>query len=174
MTDTTSGTGAGSLPDLSKAEVLIEALPYFQRYAGRTFVVKYGGHAMGDPKAARDAFEAFRQLIERFPNSKYAADASDRLKYLANAMAQYEIHVAHYYFKRGAYLAAINRAQTVLRDYAGSPFNQEALRIQIRSYDELGMQDLRDDAERVYALNYKNKSTAPLEASARKSWWKFW
>ena len=89
-------------------------------------------------------------------------------------MAQYEIHVAHYYFKRGAYLAAINRAQTVLRDYAGSPFNQEALRIQIRSYDELGMQDLRDDAERVYALNYKNKSTAPPEASARKSWWKFW
>ena len=127
-----------------------------------------------DPKAARDAFEAFRQLIERFPNSKYASDASDRLKYLANAMAQYEIHVAHYYFKRGAYLAAINRAQTVLRDYAGSPFNQEALRIQIRSYDELGMQDLRDDAERVYALNYKNKSTAPPEASARKSWWKFW
>ena len=94
-----------------------------------------------DPKAARDAFEAFRQLIERFPNSKYASDASDRLKYLANAMAQYEINVAHYYFKRGAYLAAINRAQTVLRDYAGSPFNQEALRIQIRSYDELGLQD---------------------------------
>ena len=98
-----------------------------------------------DPKAARDAFEAFRQLIERFPNSKYAADASDRLKYLANAMAQYEIHVAHYYFKRGAYLAAINRAQVAITDYPGVPANKEALQILVMSYDALGMKELKAD-----------------------------
>ncbi len=127
-----------------------------------------------DPKAARDAFDAFKQLVDRFPDSKYAEDARDRLRYLVEAMAQYEVHVADYYLRRGAHVAAINRAQVVVRDYPTSPSVRNALRIQIRAYDALGMKDLRDDAERVFQLNYKVDSAAQINAAPEKSWWKFW
>ena len=127
-----------------------------------------------DPKAARDAFDAFKQLADRFPESKYAEDARDRLRYLVEAMAQYEVHVADYYLRRGAHVAAINRAQTVIRDYPASPSVRNALRIQIRAYDALGMNDLRDDAERVFQLNYKVNSAAQITTDTDKSWWKFW
>lgn len=127
-----------------------------------------------DPKAARNAFDAFKQLADRFPDSKYADDARDRLRYLVEAMAQYEVHVADYYLRRSAFVAAINRAQNVIRDYPASPSVRNALRIQIRAYDALGMNDLRDDAERVFELNYKTNSAAQINPVNEKSWWKFW
>ena len=127
-----------------------------------------------DPKAARDAFDSFRLLIERFPDSKYAEDARDRLKYLVNAMAQYEVHVANYYLRHNAYVAAANRAQTVVREYSGSPSAREALVIQIRAYEALGLKDLRDDAERVYELNYQVKSATPFNTKEGKPWWQVW
>ncbi len=127
-----------------------------------------------DPKAAKDAFDAFKQLIERFPNSKYAPDSHDRLKYLVNAMAQYEVHVASYYYRRGAYLAAANRAQTVVREYREAPVVEDALFLMVRSYDKLGLTELRDDANRVFLKNFPN---SPLLAGPRKKdepWWKIW
>ncbi len=129
-----------------------------------------------DPKAARAAFEAFKQLIERFPESQYAEDSRDRLKYLVEAMAQYEVHVASYYLKKGAHVAAVNRAQVVIRDYSASPSVRNALRIQIQAYNAMGLTDLRDDAERVFQLNYQVSSTvrASDQEAATKSWWKFW
>ena len=129
-----------------------------------------------DPKAARAAFEAFKQLVDRFPESQYADDSRDRLKYLIEAMAQYEVHVASYYLKKGAHLAAVNRAQVVTRDYSGSPSVRNALRIQIQAYNAMGLTDLRDDAERVFQLNYQVSSTvrASDQEAATKSWWKFW
>ncbi len=128
-----------------------------------------------DPKATRAAFNAFKQLVERFPDSKYAEDSRDRMKYLVEAMAQYEVHVAQYYLKRGAYVAAVNRAQNVIRDYPESPSVKNALRIQIQAYNAMGMKDLRDDAERVFELNYKNKSNVPEKApDGDKPWWKVW
>ena len=127
-----------------------------------------------DPKAARDAFDAFKQLVDRFPDSKYAPDSRDRLRYLVNAMAQYEVHVAKYYFKRGAYLASANRAQTVVREYPQSPSAQEALQIQIKAYEMMGEQKLRDDALRVYKLNFEGQSAASGAAAGKKPWWKFW
>ncbi len=128
-----------------------------------------------DPKATRAAFNAFKQLVERFPDSKYAEDSRDRMKYLIEAMAQYEVHVAQYYLKRGAYVAAVNRAQNVIRDYPESPSVKNALRIQIQAYNAMGMKDMRDDAERVFELNYKNTSNVPEKASdAAKPWWKVW
>jgi outer membrane protein assembly factor BamD len=129
-----------------------------------------------DPKAARAAFEAFKQLVERFPDSQYAEDARDRLRYLVEAMAQYEVHVASYYLMKGAHVAAANRAQVVIRDYPASPSVRNALRIQIQAYNALGLTDLRDDAERVFQLNYQVSSTvrAPDQVAAPKSWWKFW
>jgi outer membrane protein assembly factor BamD len=107
-----------------------------------------------DPKAMREAFDAFKELVIRFPNSRYAQEATARMNYLVNALAQSEVNVARYYLARGAYLAAIQRAQAALRDYVGAPASEEALAILVRAYDALGLTDLRNDAERVLLKNY--------------------
>ncbi|HXF45647.1 MAG TPA: outer membrane protein assembly factor BamD [Burkholderiaceae bacterium] len=107
-----------------------------------------------DPKAMRDAFDAFKELVIRFPNSRYAEEATARMNYLVNALAQSEVNVARYYLARGAYLAAVQRAQAALRDYAGAPASEEALAILVRAYGALGLTDLRNDAERVLLKNY--------------------
>jgi outer membrane protein assembly factor BamD len=126
-----------------------------------------------DPKAARAAFDAFKQLIERFPNSSYAEDARDRMNYLIEAMARYEVHVATHYYKRGAYVAAANRAQNVVRDYPGSDAARSALRIQKLAYEAMGMKDLSADVDRVYELNFGNEDGA-TNAGDKKPWWKVW
>jgi len=127
-----------------------------------------------DPKAARDAFESFKELVTRFPDSKYAPDARQRMNYLVNAMAQYEVHVASYYFRRGAYVAAANRAQETVRNYPNTPAIEEALALMVRSYDALGMTELRDDARRVLDKNYPETLYLSGGPKQEKSWWKFW
>jgi len=127
-----------------------------------------------DPKATREAFAAFKELVDKFPNSKYAPDSIARMNYLINAMASYEVHVANYYYRRGAYLAALNRAQTAVTDYAQAPAREEALFIMMRSYDKLGMLPLRDDAQRVLTLNYPNSRFLNPNAHGEAPWWKFW
>ncbi len=107
-----------------------------------------------DAKAAREGFDAFKDLVTRYPDSKYASDARARMTYLVNAQAQSEVNVARYYFTRMAYLAAIQRAQTVVRDFQRTPATEEALSIIARSYEALQMKDLQADAERVLALNF--------------------
>lgn len=127
-----------------------------------------------DPKAARDAFDSFKQLVERFPNSIYAKDSQDRLRYLVNAMAQYDVHVANYYLRRGAYLAAANRAQATVKNYPDAPAIEEALFIMVRSYDALGMTELRDDAERVFKTNFPNSDFLRGNRKKTKPWWQIW
>lgn len=127
-----------------------------------------------DSKATREAFDAFKQLADKFPNSPYTPDAIVRMKYLVNAMANYEVHVARYYFRRGAYLAAANRAQTAVRDYNGAPAVEEALWIMAQSYDKMGLIDLRDDAMRVFNKNYPKSTLAGNAAKQEKPWWKIW
>jgi len=131
-----------------------------------------------DPKAASDAFDAFKELLTRFPDSRYAPDSRQRMQYLINALAKHEIHVASYYLRRGAYIAAINRAKGVLTDYPQTPATREALRIMANSYDAMGMDKLRDDSNRVLAGNVsKGISPAPALNSTPEnetSWWKFW
>jgi len=124
-----------------------------------------------DPKAARDAFDAFKQLTDRFPDSKYAPDARERMRYLVNAMSAYEVHVAGYYYRRGAYLAAANRAQITVKNYPETPAAEQALFIMARSYDALGLDTLRDDAERVLKLNYPNSDFFRGGKSESKAWW---
>jgi outer membrane protein assembly factor BamD len=126
-----------------------------------------------DPKATREAFAAFKALVDKFPNSKYAPDSVARMKYLVNAMASYEVHVSNYYLRRGAYLAALNRAQAAVSDYADAPAREEALYIMVRCYDKLGMLELRDDTSRVFQRNYPNSQFTNPNAG-KKSWWKFW
>ncbi|MCZ2406794.1 MAG: outer membrane protein assembly factor BamD [Burkholderiales bacterium 68-12] len=128
-----------------------------------------------DQKAAKDSFEAFRELVSRFPESRYAQDARQRMTYIVNSLAQYEVHVARYYFQRGAYVAAINRAQLALSDYDAVPAQEEALYILVQSYDALGLVQLRDDARRVLEKNYPQ---SPFLTQGFKGpsnpWWKFW
>ena len=102
----------------------------------------------------REGFDAFRELVLRYPNSRYADDARMRMNYLINAMAQSEVNVARYYMQRGAYIAAIQRAQGALRDYQASPAAAEALAILVRSYDALELPELRDDALRFLDRNF--------------------
>jgi outer membrane protein assembly factor BamD len=127
-----------------------------------------------DPKAARDSFDSLRELITRFPNSKYTPDATLRLNYLVNAMASQEVNVAYYYFKRGAYIAAINRAQFAIKTYPQTPALEEAMFILINSYDKLGMNDLRDDADRVARKNYPNSRYYTDGINRKTPWWKLW
>lgn len=127
-----------------------------------------------DPKAAREAFDAFKDLAQRFPESRYAEDARDRMAYLVNALASHEVHVARYYLKRGAYVAAANRAKEVLKTYPQAPANEEGLLIMARAYDAMGLNDLRDDAERVMKRNFPKSKYLTGEAGSRRPWRVFW
>jgi outer membrane protein assembly factor BamD len=127
-----------------------------------------------DPKAARESFEAFKELVARFPESKYTPDAIERMKYLVNALAAHEVHVARYYMKRGAYIAAANRAQYALLNYPQAPAVEEALFVMIRAYDALGMIKLRDDANRVMQTNFPNSPYYKGALDKKDPWWMLW
>ena len=128
-----------------------------------------------DQKAAKESFESFRELVTRFPESRYAPDSRERMTYIINSLAQYEVHVARFYFSRGAYVAAISRAQIALTEYREVPAVEEALFIIVRSYDALGMVQLRDDARRVLEKSYpKSEYLARGFKPAGEPWWKFW
>jgi len=127
-----------------------------------------------DPKGARESFDAFRELVTRFPESKYTPDATLRMKYLVNALASLEVHVARYYMKRNAYVAAINRAQFALKTYPEAPATEEALFIMVKAYDLMGMNDLRDDSERVMRKNYPNSVYYTRGLEREVPWWKLW
>jgi len=128
-----------------------------------------------DQKASKESFESFKELITRFPESRYAPDASMRMTYIVNSLASYELHVARYYLSRGAYVAAINRAQLAISDYQDAPATEEALFIIIKAYDALGMTQLRDDAKRVLDKNYPNSEYLTRGFKITENpWWKFW
>jgi outer membrane protein assembly factor BamD len=127
-----------------------------------------------DPKAAREAFQSLKELATRFPDSKYTPDATSRMKYLVNALASNEVHVAKYYLKRQAYVAAANRAKEVLKTYPEAPATEEALAVMVVSYDKLKLTDLRDDAQRVINLNFPNSKYAQGVNLEERAWYKFW
>lgn len=114
-----------------------------------------------DPKSLRESFDAFKELVTRFPSSKYAADARLRMQYLLNTLAGSDVHVASYYLRRGAYVAALNRAKGVLIEYPTTPQTRDALQIMVQAYDALGMADLRDDTQRILNQNLAKKD-APV------------
>lgn len=128
-----------------------------------------------DQNAAKESFASFKELVTRFPDSRYTPDARARMIYIVNSLAQYEVHVARYYYSRNAYVAAINRAQTAVTDYQNVPAQEEALYIMVLSYDALGMNQLRDDTKRVLEKNYPSSSYLANGFKAKDSpWWKIW
>lgn len=127
-----------------------------------------------DPKGMQESFEAFRILVSRFPESRYAEDARQRMNWLVNALASHEIHVARYYLRRGAYLAAANRAQDVVKTYREAPAVEEALYIMEVSYGKLGLTQLRDDARRVLQKNFPESTLHAQGIEQDEPWWKLW
>ena len=127
-----------------------------------------------DPKAARESFEGFKELVTRFPDSRYTPDSRERMVYLVEALARQEIHVARYYLSRGAYLAAVNRAQDAILKFPNSPIHKDALEVMIEGYDRMGMAALRDDARKVLQKNYPADRMAGEGENRTKPWWKFW
>ena len=128
-----------------------------------------------DPKAARDSFDAFRELVTRFPDSKYSPDALARMKFIVNALAQHEVSVARWYMRRGAYVAAANRAQYAFKTYPEAPAIEEALAIVVGAYDALDLTDLRDDSRRVLEKNFPNSDyTRRAVAGGAKGWSRLW
>lgn len=127
-----------------------------------------------DSKGTRESFEAFKELSSRFPDSKYTEDAHARMRYLVNALAQYEVHVARYYMKRSAFVAAANRAQYALKTYPQAPANEEGLVILVRAYDALGLKELRDDAERVLNKNFPDSKYLKGNGKSDTPWWQVW
>jgi outer membrane protein assembly factor BamD len=128
-----------------------------------------------DQQASRDSYQSFHQLVEQFPQSPYAEDATARMNYIVNSLAAYEVHVARYYLRRGAYVAAANRAQQAVQEFQRSPSTEEALVILAQSYDRLGLIELRDDTARVLKTNFPN-STVDTDVFGRRKtpWWRPW
>jgi len=130
-----------------------------------------------DPAALRESFDAFKELLTRFPDSEYAPDARLRMQYLLNTLANADIHVASYYLRRGAFVAAANRAKNVLINYPQTPQTRDALQILVQAYGAMGLKELRDDTQRILDLNIaKDGGARPAvrEMPQTSPWWKFW
>ena len=128
-----------------------------------------------DQNAAKESFESFKELTSRFPKSRYTPDARLRMSYIVNSLAQSEVHVARYYYSRGAYVAAINRAQSAIADYRDVPVLEEATFILFKSYDALGMTELRDDTRRIMDKSYPQSQYMTRGfKSIENPWYKFW
>jgi outer membrane protein assembly factor BamD len=128
-----------------------------------------------DQRASREAYQSFAQLVQRFPNSRYAEDARVRMDFIVNSLAAYEVHVARYYFRRGAFLAAANRAQQAVAEYQNSPAAEEALFLMAQSYDRLQLPELRDAAARVLRASFpESPYLRPGAALPQRGWWQLW
>jgi len=118
-----------------------------------------------DPKSIRKAFKYFSELVQRFPKSRYLADSIKRMKELRETLARYEVHVANFYQRRGAHLAAANRAKYIIENYQGTLAIPDALALMTQSYRKLGMHDLASDAYRVLELNHpEHEKTKALKS----------
>jgi outer membrane protein assembly factor BamD len=125
------------------------------------------------PITVRKSFAAFRTVVVQYPHSRYAADARQRMIYLRDRLASYDVAVARYYLKRGAFVAAARRAKLVIENYEGAPATRDALAIMIVSYDRLGLKALAAEARRVYAANFDG-NIVEVAAADRRPWWHLW
>ena len=145
--------------------------------AGKDLISKYipQDPTQRDPGAARSSFDDFAILVRKFPASKYSKDARQRMLFLRNNLAEYEIHVARYYMKRQAYLAASNRAKYVVENYQKTTAVPKALSIMSSAYKEIGLDNLSKDAMRVLMKNYPDyKDGAATQASTEENSWIPW
>ncbi len=131
-----------------------------------------------DPQALRESYDSFKLVVDKFPQSKYAPDAAQRMRFIVNALASHEVHTAQYYYNRGAYLAAVNRAQTAVETYRNAPAIEDALHIMVESYQQLGQTKLADDTQRVLAATFPDSVYLPGNGGKRQvksnPWYQIW
>lgn len=128
-----------------------------------------------DPKANREAYIVFAQIVERYPNSKYAPEAAQYMSKLVDALAGNEMAIARYYMQRGAYVAAVNRAQDIIRHYRNTRHIEEALAISELAYQRLNKPKLSEDARRVLQQNFPNSPYLQQEWKKNSGpWWGYW
>jgi outer membrane protein assembly factor BamD len=132
----------------------LRGLIYFNDNLGLFGRFAQEGYADRDPQSMKTSYIAFKALIERFPKSKYTPDALDRMRFIVNSLATHDVNIARFYYKKGAYVAAANRAQQVLTEYDRAPATEEALSIMYKSYEILGMKELRDSAYSTLEKNF--------------------
>jgi outer membrane protein assembly factor BamD len=147
----------------------MKGLVYFERspsFLERWFRVDLSERP---PQDARKSFDAFQRVVSQYPSSEYAADARQRMIYLRNRLAEYEIHVADYYVRRGAYVAALDRARYVIETYDGAPSTRRALEITVECYSKLELTDLATDARKVLAANFPASATE--QHDKKHHWW---
>ena len=140
---------------------------------------RFSGQDMSerDPQSLRESYDAFKMVVDKYPNSKYAPDAAQRMRYIVNALASHEVHAADYYYRRGAYVAAINRAQLAIQNYRNAPAIEDALHIMMLSYQKLDQQSLADDTRRVLVATFPDSpyiTGHPRANAVQKSWWQIW
>ena len=150
----------------------LKGLVFFREDQGLFGYVYELDLAERDPKQMRESFAAFKELVQRFPDSRYTQDAELRMRYLTNAIGMYEVNVARYYYNRGAYVAAANRAQAALIQTPKTASNEPALDVLAKSYDKLGLTQLANDSREVLAKNFPD--SAYIKGPPPKAWWKFW
>jgi len=141
------------------------------------FVANLAGQDLSerDQRASRDSHQSFKRLVDLYPGSKYTPDAKLRMDYIVNSLAKYEVNVARYYLRRGAYVAAANRAQQMVSEYPQTPATEEALAIMVESYAKLELTTLRESAERVLAKNFpRSRFIAGNANLGARPWWRFW
>jgi outer membrane protein assembly factor BamD len=125
------------------------------------------------PVSARKSFDAFHKVVQTYPKSPYAHDSLQRMVYLRNRLADYDVHVARYYMARGAYVGAQQRAAESIQQYDGAPANEDALKILIAADERLGLTANAEQARKVYDDNFSGK-TPNLKAESDRHWWQFW
>jgi outer membrane protein assembly factor BamD len=146
----------------------MKGLVYFERQSNwleRKFNVDL---SQRPPINARKSFEAFQQLIDKYPHSRYVADSRQRMIFLRNRLADFELHVALYYMRRGAYVGALNRAKYCVENYDGAPAVKGSIKVMVDAYRALKMNDLASNVEKVYADNYPGQVGDVLP---KKHWW---
>ena len=149
----------------------IKGLVYFERspnFLERWFKVDLSERP---PSDARQSFAAFQTIVQQYPKSPYAHDARRRMIFLRNRLADYEVYVARYYMKRGAYVGAAARAKFAIENYDGAPAVREALEIMTDAYYRLGLNELAEQTAMVYKANFPETAE---RVEKKKSWWKFW
>jgi outer membrane protein assembly factor BamD len=141
---------------------------------------RFSGQDMSerDPQSLRESYDAFKMVVDKYPNSKYAPDSAQRMRYIVNALASHDVHTADYYYRRGAYVAAINRAQLAIENYKNAPAIEDALHIMWLSYQQLDQPALANDTRRILAATFPDSPyiTGHARASNKvsKPWWQIW
>jgi outer membrane protein assembly factor BamD len=136
----------------------------FEKKSGRIDkFIKGGGKSIRDPKPYRDSYDAFEELVKRYPNSIYASDAEQRIIFIRNSLAERELYVAQFYFDNKTYVAAVNRCKTIIYKYETSPSVEGALALMEKSYIEMGLDELAVSTRKVLSENFPENKQTPYK-----------